>query len=514
MNSPTQRQYRAPCPGCGAPVEFRSAQSTHAVCAYCQSTVVREGEVLKRIGKMAELFDDHSPLQLGASGRYANQSFTLIGRVQYQYGEGAWSEWHALLADGSSAFLSEDNGAYVWVQGSSFQRELPEASRFRVGATTAINGQSYTVTSVQQVTLRGAQGELPRLGSLGASATVVELRSQSAQAGTPRAPGAASAENVLSIDYFSTPPTVTRGVAVRLEDLQLSGLRDTAAKEGQGRQFACPHCGASLSVQLAQSKSMTCTSCHALIDLSQGLGGELRHALQDEPVQPLIALGSTGALQGVVWQVVGYQHRMGHDPQDPDEHFGWDEYLLYHAQRGFCFLVDSTEGWSLVRTATGAPQLEGGGASAHYLGKRYTLKERYEAETNYVLGEFYWQVQRGQKTSNSDYANGQYLLSLEQSPRELTWSAGSRISADLVVKAFGLQNKAQAVTERSTGPFIAASGPLASPQFWIFVVFVLIILAISQCSSCDPAVENCSNSSGYRTSGGSWGGSSSGGGHK
>ena len=59
-----QRAYRAPCPGCGAPVEFRSAQSTHAVCPYCQSTVVRDGDTLSRIGKMAELFDDFSPLQL------------------------------------------------------------------------------------------------------------------------------------------------------------------------------------------------------------------------------------------------------------------------------------------------------------------------------------------------------------------------------------------------------------------------------------------------------------------
>lgn len=513
MSNATQRHYRAPCPGCGAPVEFRSAQSTHAVCAYCQSTVVREGEVLKRIGKMAELFDDHSPLQLGASGRYGKQAFTLVGRVQYQYGEGAWSEWHALLADGSSAFLSEDNGAYVWVQSTSVQRELPEASRFRVGATTAINGQSYTVASVQQVTLRAAQGELPRLGTLGSSATVVELRSQNAGERTPG--GATLAENVLSLDYFSTPPTVTRGVAVRLEDLHLSGLRETSAQEGKGRQFACPHCGATVNVQLSSTKSMACTSCQALIDLSEGIGGELRHALQDEPVQPLIALGSTGTLQAVVWQVVGYQHRMGYDPQDPDEHFGWDEYLLYNAQRGFTFLVDSTEGWSLVRPATGTPKLESDGSAARFLGKRYALKERYEAETNYVLGEFYWRVQRGQRTSNRDYSDGQYLLSMEQSPQEVTWSVGNRIEADLVVKAFGLQDKAEAITKRDVGPFVAASGPFSSAAFWIFVVFVLIVFAISQCSSCDPRVENCSSSgSGYRTSGGSWGGGSSGGGHK
>jgi hypothetical protein len=69
---------RAPCPGCGAPVEFRSAQSTHAVCSFCRSTVVRDGDTLARIGKMAELFDDHSPLQLmaRAAGRAATSRWS------------------------------------------------------------------------------------------------------------------------------------------------------------------------------------------------------------------------------------------------------------------------------------------------------------------------------------------------------------------------------------------------------------------------------------------------------
>ena len=41
-----------------------------------------------------------------------------------------------------------------------------------------------------------------------------------------------------------------------------------------------------------------------------------------------------------------------------------------------------------------------------------------------------------------------------------------------------------------------------------------LVLLLSRCSRCDPAVENC-NSSGYRSSGGSYGGYSGGGGsHK
>jgi len=325
---PTQRAYRAPCPGCGAPVEFKSAQSTHAVCGYCQSTVVRSGDVLTRLGKMAELFDDHSPLQLFASGRITldgkEQPFTLIGRLQFKSDAGVWTEWVAFLEDGSTASLGEDNGAYVFTRKIDPGRELPEASRFRLGATTAINGKSYSVAYSGSAQLVSAQGELPQLPPLGQPFDMVELRSADGE--------------VLSIDYGHSPPRVERGRSVLLEDLKLQGLKDESAKEEKGRQFNCPHCGAPVQVQLSTTKSLTCGSCNSLIDLNSGVGGELRAAVQDEPVQPLIPLGSKGQLQGVHWQVVGFQHRMGVEPGD-DEHFGWSEYLLYNQKRGFAFLV-------------------------------------------------------------------------------------------------------------------------------------------------------------------------------
>ena len=140
--APTQRAYRAPCPGCGAPVEFKSAQSSYAVCPYCQSTVVRNGEVLSRIGKMAELFDDHSPLQLMASGRIVldgkEHPFTLIGRLQYKSDAGVWTEWTAFLQDGELATLSEDNGAYVFTRSASVQQALPDVAALRPGASVSL----------------------------------------------------------------------------------------------------------------------------------------------------------------------------------------------------------------------------------------------------------------------------------------------------------------------------------------------------------------------------------------
>ena len=495
-----QRKYTAPCPGCGAPVEFRSAQSTHAVCGYCQSTVVRQGDVLSRIGKMAELFDDHSPLQLFVTGTYKQRNFTLIGRLQYKTAEGTWAEWNALFDDGQSGWLAEDNGAYVFTQPDTQQRTMPPADRYVVGQPVGVNGKPFSVASNVSAVLISAQGELPKLPPLGQPFDVVELRSASGE--------------VISIDYTATPPTVSQGTAVLLDDLALKGLKDASVKDEKGRQFNCPHCGAPVTVALATSKSITCGSCNSLIDLSQGIGGELRSAIQDEPIQPLIALGTLGQLQGVQWQVVGFQHRMGVAPGD-DEHFGWSEYLLYNQKRGFSFLVDSEEGWSLVRPTTGAPNMTSSSAkSATYLGTTYTLKYSYEAETNYVCGEFYWVVHRGQKTSNKDFASGKRLLSLEQSPSEVVWSSGDQIASDVVAKAFGLEGQKDLLKRDDVAPFSASRSIGIGTIIVVLVVTLILLSLLSRCSSCDPRVENCSSSSSSRSSGGSFGGFSGGGGHK
>ncbi len=502
-----QRAYRAACPGCGAPVEFRSAQSTHAVCGYCQSTVVRTGDVLARVGKMAELFDDFSPLQLQASGVYQGQKFTLIGRLQYKYGEGTWTEWIALFDDAEQGpgFLSEDNGAFVFTVPFAFAlaRTAPAADQLRVGATTAIDGKSFSVASIQSVALMSAQGELPHLPALGQTFDMVELRSADGE--------------VLSIDYGTVAsggvPSLSRGRAVLLDDLKLTGLRDASSKEDKGQQFACPNCGAQVAVTLAMSKSITCAACNSIIDLSQGVGGQLKHAIQDEPVELLIPLGTTGQLQGVQWQVVGFQHRMGNEPGD-DEQFGWSEYLLYNQKRGFTFLVDAQDGWSLVKPTTGAPVHKAGSQTASYLAVNYTRQSSYSAETNYVAGEFYWQVVRGQKTSNIDFANGAAMLSREQTPSEVTWSSGSKLNGATVAAAFKLDGNKELFKRTDVQPFSPASSMSITTIIIVVIVIVILLAVLGRCSRCDPNVENCSSSSGARTSGGSFGGSSGGGGHK
>ena len=154
---PPQRAYRAACPNCGSPVEFASATSPFAVCSYCRSVVVRAGDQLRKVGESAELFEDHSPLQLGAAGSYQGARFALVGRLQYRYAEGTWNEWHALFdADGGagkSGWLSEDNGRYVVAFDAPLTTPLPPAAQLRPGAPLTVEGQRWTVASVVTATV-------------------------------------------------------------------------------------------------------------------------------------------------------------------------------------------------------------------------------------------------------------------------------------------------------------------------------------------------------------------------
>ncbi|HZF86639.1 MAG TPA: DUF4178 domain-containing protein, partial [Burkholderiaceae bacterium] len=157
--------------------------------------------------------------------------------------------------------------------------------------------------------------------------------------------------------------------------------------------------------------------------------------------------------------------------------------------------------------ATGAPVVSDGGQTARYLGRVYRQQYAYEAETTYVAGEFYWQVQRGQKTQNRDYSEPKGgLLAMERSANELTWSYGSKIDSNAVASAFKLDAKKDMFKRTDALPVSAASSLGCGTIILIVVVIIILLIILSTCSS--------SSGSGYRSSGGSYGGYSSGGGHK
>ena len=542
MATSARRSWHAACPNCGAPVEFASAASASAVCGSCRSTLLRDGETLQRIGVSAELFDDYSPLQLGASGRYQGAAFTLIGRQQLGDESSCWNEWHVLFDAGDGnplvnpatssdpdsgnsrgAWLSEDNGAYVMAFDAPLPGAAPAPAELRAGEQLQLGGATWSVASVVRARVQAAEGELPRPPRLGGPEfTLADLRN--------------TADEVATLDWRD-PGRVgwSLGRSVRLDDLQMKGLRESNDKTLSGRSIECPNCGASLAVKLASSQSVVCEQCQSVVDLSAGVGRELAHYAQDNVgAAPQIPLGRSGSLSlggsQLSWQVVGYVERREVDVDAGEEQTAWREYLLYHSTEGFSFLVDAEDGWSYAKPITGVPQIRDGNAT--WQGSTYKPLYTYTGAVSYVLGEFYWRLKRGERTQNTDFAAGKKRLNREQAGNEVTWSAGAVLDSALVAKAFGLADAQAQALQRDVSPLSASSGGLGR-RLLIYAVIAIVVLvliaSLSRCGSNDCAStlstfgqasaeyqqclrSNGSGSSGVRTGGGSFGGFSSGGG--
>jgi hypothetical protein len=206
---------RHSCPACGASVEFRSA-APYAVCSYCRSMLLRRDAVLESIGRVAEVPDDFSPLQLNVSGIFDERRFSLVGRVRKVWEQGSWNEWCALFSDQRLGWLAEAQGELVMtfeqprdsLKPRVTPRTLREASP---GDTFTIDERRFQVSDVKNVEWLGAEGELISGPAVDARMTSVDLRGPGLEFATLEANG--------------PDVTVFAGRYVEFSECRFSGLR-------------------------------------------------------------------------------------------------------------------------------------------------------------------------------------------------------------------------------------------------------------------------------------------------
>ena len=113
------------CPSCGAEVHFRSHASVLAVCEYCHSTILKDADSVRDLGKMSAVLEDYTPIQIGTAGVHDGLHFTVVGRIQQRYRAGTWNEWYLLFADASPAWLGDSSGLDTLTRERSTQDALP-----------------------------------------------------------------------------------------------------------------------------------------------------------------------------------------------------------------------------------------------------------------------------------------------------------------------------------------------------------------------------------------------------
>lgn len=204
-------QPQANCPSCGAPVQFRWSSAVQTVCPFCHSILVRDDLDLKKVGTVADLPPDPSPIQLLTSGTYNNKKFDVIGRIIYQYEQGGWNEWHIVFSDGVSGWLSDAQLQYAvsfLVPGIS----LPPEDQVTRGKHFTFSNIDFEVSTMTIANYKGVEGELPFPFYGKSNMLFADLRTQ--------------ADNFATLDYSDqSTPMLFVGKTVPYEALQLQNVR-------------------------------------------------------------------------------------------------------------------------------------------------------------------------------------------------------------------------------------------------------------------------------------------------
>lgn len=397
-----------------------------AVCGFCRTTMLKDADSVRDLGKMAEVLEDYSPIRIGVSGVFNQHAFTVIGRIQLRYDAGFWNEWYVISDEGRPAWLSDASGQFAVTAEAAGPPDPPKFGSLRAGNRVNLGDAVYIASDVRSAKCVAGQGELPFQVGPGWEARVADFR---------------RGRQFLTLDYSDGEvPKVYRGQAVGLDELKCQLLRapdeirDTAGRfKGKVGTLACPSCGASASYTPGATTHLVCPSCRAQIDTSGAMAEVIAAGERVAAVKTTLELGAKATIDREPWTLIGLMRREeigeGEDSQ-------WTEYLLYSEKKGFQWLIETREGWEAAFVLDEWPQWDGGNQATLAEGSYGKIYD-YGARVVFAAGAFNWRVAVGDRVRVTDYRAGDGKLSMEASAEEITWSRSAALDADQVMAWFG-----------------------------------------------------------------------------
>ena len=148
----------AKCPACGGEVTWKLGDSLVVVCPYCRSAIARADRTLTDLGKVADLVETGSVLQLGLGGTWKGVRYTLVGHAQLAHpGGGKWDEWYAAFSDGRWGWLAEAQGQHYL----TFRGHAPMVPAYDAIEVGQIVFDQFVAAEKSHARALGAEGEMP-----------------------------------------------------------------------------------------------------------------------------------------------------------------------------------------------------------------------------------------------------------------------------------------------------------------------------------------------------------------
>ncbi len=430
------------------------------MCPFCSHTVVRTDRDLSVLGKVADLVPTAAPIAVGDHGQIGETGFTVAGRLQLDHGQGPWDEWYVGLDDGRWGWLARAQGRWYLtfpVQTSG----LPAWEQMTPGNSGQLAGggdQQWTAVERGQSRMLSAQGELPYPTQANEQGRYVDLQ----------APGGGFA----TIDYGDGSEAPLFYVGRQYEPNQIQwtqaamGPRPTEKVDVQ--KLRCPTCGGPVPIMVPdRTERAACPACNSLLDFSQGALSFLNQ-LNQQPIEPYIPLGTEGTLEGEKVMCIGFMERA---TIVDGITYAWREYLL-HSENGYRWLLEDANNFTLLRPINPA-DVQVNGHQATFDGRGHRLFQTASVFVRYVVGEFYWKVEVGERSQTADYVAPPHIVSEERSQKEINWSAGKWLPGSDVWKAFGLSGEPPKPTDVAP----AQPNPVSLTFPFVFALISLAVLA-------------------------------------
>jgi hypothetical protein len=474
-------------------MEFAVGSSISAVCKYCNTTVRRSDRGVENLGKMADIADTPTMVAVGDSGSLAGQSFVVLGRVQLKHDlGGVWDEYYLGFGAQKWGWLAYAQGNYYATSKLEPAPQVPTMRQLHLEAPVVLGQAQFRVVEIKAAEVASAEGELPftpRPGQMRYYADLVGPRNGFATIDWGE--GDAAPEVFIGQQLPESQLTITQRSERPRKDIPLDGLK-------------CPGCGAPLKI--ATGNRVERIACQYCGTISESASQQIIARQQAARAKPLIPLGSTGALQGVQYTVVGFVLRSG---VLEDEMFTWSEYLLFSPGVGFRWLVDDEGTWRFVAPLNVAElDISRYPSSVTYNGRAFRQRNSNMARVEFVIGEFYWKVAVGESVQATDLESGSELISREAMEKEVAWSYSTAVPWNVIAQAFRVQGMPPAPANSGGGGGASGGGGGAAVTT-VVVLIVLLVFVIIFCGMCVGMCGGGSGSSGVRgggTTGGGWSG--------
>lgn len=249
----------------------------------------------------------------------------------------------------------------------------------------------------------------------------------------------------------------------------MAGEQIRVTPMGGLKAFNCRNCGGQVNLLApGQSIAAACKHCGAVTDLTDENLSILSKYQAQITREPRYEIGSKATFEGKTWMVIGFMARTVRL-----YNFEWEEYLLFNPYHGFRFLSHAYGHWSWMRMIQDGPLGTSNLPELRYHKTSFKQLTQGEAEVTYVLGEFYWQVQVGNKAQTRDFVSPPNLLSVELEDGGLIWSLGTYLDPKLVEDGFGMPPKNKMARQ---GVGANQPNPHKANLRWVLPTYLLSVL--------------------------------------